>query len=165
MPLRSVARMIISPFFACSGLPFTSMLTRSSAITDTRAASGGLRSRSVADHAAAAVIDHVFELVAVVLEKALHRPRRGVTEGTDRMPLDAVGDIEQQAELIAPPLPGQHPLQHAVHPPGTLAARRALTAGLGHVEARDALQHAHHAGGLVQDDRRAGAERRACLLH
>ena len=49
----------------------------------------------------------------------------------------------------------------AVHPAGALAARRALAAGLGHVEARDALEHPHHAGGLVHDDDGAGAERGA----
>src|SRR5579862_3364250 len=100
----------MSPFFALSATPSTSMLTRSSAMwTVLRSRpSGGLRSQGVADQAAPAVVDHVFELVAIVLQETLHRPGRGITEGADRVTLDAVGDVEQQAELLAARLTVEH---------------------------------------------------------
>ena len=52
----------------------------------------------------------------------------------------------------------------AVEPAGAFAARRALAARLGVVEARDALEHAHHAGGLVHHDHGRRADRRARRL-
>src|SRR5579862_9359723 len=158
--------MIISPLWAFTATPSTSMLTSFSAMElhPLRSPSGGLRSQGVADEAAAAVIDHVLELVAVVLEEALHGPRGRISEGADRMALDAVGDIEQKSQLLAARLARDSPLQHAVHPAGAFAARCALAARFGHVKARDALQGPHHAGGLVHHDGRAGAERRARRL-
>ena len=57
------------------------------------------RARGV-DDAASAVIDHVFELVAEMLEEALHRPGRRITQAADRVALDAVGDIEQQVQVL-----------------------------------------------------------------
>src|SRR5215467_6607662 len=160
MPLRSVARMTVSPLCACTGTPSTTMLTRSSAMSvSVCARSGRLRPLAVGHEAPSAVIDHVLELVTVVLEEALHRPGRGVAEGADGVPLDVVRDIEQQSQLLAARLPGEHALEHAVHPAGALAAGRALPARLRHVEARDALERPHHAGGLVHHDRGSGAER------
>src|SRR5215471_17770712 len=131
MPWRSAARMIISPFRASTGTPSISMLTRSSAMF-----SGRPRAERVGHQAPSAVVDDVLELVAVMLEEALHRPGGGVAEGADGVSLDAIGDVEQQPELLAPRLARQHPLQQPVHPAGALAARRALAAGLRHVEAR-----------------------------
>src|SRR5215831_17689613 len=117
MPLLSVARMTVSPLCACTGTPSTTMLTRSSAMSvSVGARSGRLRSLAVGHEAASAVIDHVFELVTVVLEEALHRPRRGVAERADGVPLDVVRHVEQESELLAPRLPGDDALQHAVHP-------------------------------------------------
>src|SRR5690606_17890785 len=91
-------------------------------------------------------------------DEALHGPRRGVAECADRVTLDAPRDTVQQVEVLAPPLAGEDAPDYPVHPPGPLAARRALAAGLGVVEAADALQHPHHAGRLVHDHDRAGAE-------
>src|SRR5215472_8232665 len=129
MPLRSVARMTVSPLCACTGTPSTTMFTRSSAMSvSVRARSGRLRSQAIGHQAPSAVIDHVLELVTVVLEEALHRPRRGIAKGADGVPLDVVGHVEQQAQLLAARLPGEHPLQHAVHPASALAAGGALSA-------------------------------------
>src|ERR1700683_1178124 len=135
--------MIISPFLAFIGTPFTSTLTNSSAILHPWG--GGAR---LIDDAAAAVVNHVFELVTVVLEEALHRPGGGIPERADRVSLDAVGNVEEQVQLLAARAAGQHPAQQAIHPARALAAGGALAAGLGHVEARDALENAHHAGGF-----------------
>ena len=48
------------------------------------------------DQAAPAVLDHVFEFVAEMLHEALDRPCRRVTQGTDRVALDLVRDIDQK---------------------------------------------------------------------
>src|SRR5438874_13714776 len=123
--------MSISPLRAFTGTPSISILTRSSAMLMSGRRSGRHpRPRSVAHDAAATVIDHVFELVPVVLEEALHRPGRGIAECTDGVPLDAVRDIEQQVKLLAPRRTGEHAFQQPVHPAGALAARRALAARL-----------------------------------
>ena len=87
---------------------------------------GQLHPRLV-DDAAAAVIDHVFELVPVVLEEALHRPGRRIAERADGVAFDAVGDVEQQVQLLAPRRPASTrrssrfiqpvPSRHGVHWP------------------------------------------------
>jgi hypothetical protein len=115
------------------------------------------------DDALAAVLDHVGELVPEMLQEALHRPGRRVAERADRVALDLVGDLHQQVEVGQLALPGQDPAQHAREPAGALAARRALAAGFGHVEARDALEHSNHAGRFVHDDHRARADAAARL--
>src|SRR5580765_1963105 len=134
MPARSVARMIISPLCALTGTPSTSMLTWSSAMCRSCSASGRARSLTVGGETPSAVVDHVFEFVPVVLEEALHRPGRRISERADGVPFDAIRHIEEQAELVAPRLTCEYALQHAVHPAGALPARRALATGLRHVE-------------------------------
>src|SRR2546429_618223 len=101
--------MSISPLRAFTGTPSISILTRSSAMLMSGRRSGRHpRPRSVAHDAAATVIDHVFELVPVVPEEALHRPGRGVAECADGVPLDAVRDVQQQRQLLAPPRTPPH---------------------------------------------------------
>src|ERR1700733_11479236 len=106
--------MIISPLRAFMATPFTSMLTNSSAIACTL----GFDERRV-DDAAATVVNHVFKLVAEVLEEALYRPSRRIAERADRVALDAIGDVEEQIELLAARRAGKHTPQEAVHPAGT----------------------------------------------
>src|SRR6185312_1586247 len=108
--------MIISPLRALTGLPLISTLTNSSAMLCRP------RSELVRDHAAAAVIHHVFELVPEVLEEALHRPGGGIAERADGMALDAVGDIDQERKLLAACLAREYPLEQPVHPARALAA-------------------------------------------
>ena len=55
-------------------------------------------------------------------------------------------------------------LDDVVHPGGALATRRALPAGFVAVEAREHVQHAHHARALGDDDDAAGPEHAARLL-
>src|SRR5256885_6319558 len=91
--------MSISPLRAFTGTPSISILTRSSAMLMSGRGSGRrLRPQSVAHDATATVIDHVFELVPVVPEEALHRPGRGVAECADGVPLDAVRDVQRSEE-------------------------------------------------------------------
>ena len=43
----------------------------------------------------------VLELVPVMLDEALHRPRRGVAERADRVPFDLVRDVDQHVDVAA----------------------------------------------------------------
>src|ERR1700694_2357515 len=147
--------MIISPLRAFIATPSTSMLTNSSAILNLHGRCY-LRARLL-DDALAGVVDHVFELVTVVLQEALHGPRRRIAQRADRMALDAIGDIKKERELLTARVAGKHAPQQAIHPPRALAAGRALSAGLGHVEARDAPEDAHHAGCLIHHNDCSGA--------
>src|SRR5215469_4098664 len=105
MPLLSVARMTVSPLCACIGTPSTTILTRSSTMSvSVCARSGRLRPQGLGHEAASAVVDHVLQLVPVVLEEALHRPGRGIAESADGVPLDVVRHIDQESELLAPRL-------------------------------------------------------------
>src|SRR5271155_1642064 len=146
--------MIMAPLRAFSGCPLTSMLTRSSLMVPSRR-----RGRLSFDDRAPFVLDHVLKLVPVVLQEALHGPRRRIPERADRVTLDPVCDIEQKSQVLAPSLTRNDALEHAVEPTRAFAARRALTAGLRIIKARQSLERAHHAGGLVHDDDGAGAHR------
>src|SRR5215213_7523008 len=152
--------MIISPLCALTGTPFTSMLTRSSLMRWRPCLSCRLRSQLLHD-APSAVIHHVLELMPVMLEETLHRPGGGITESADGVPFDSIGHVQQQIQLVAPRLSRENALQQPVHPARSFAARRALPAGLRHVEARDALEHTHHAGGLIHHDYGGRADGRA----
>src|SRR5882672_2249798 len=152
--------MIIWPLRALSGWPFTSMLTSSSAMA---VRISGRSRDAVSDHAAALVFDHVFEFVAEVLDGALHGPRRRVAERADRVAFDAVRDIDDEVQVLHAPFACEDSLHHAVHPARAFPAGRALATGFGFVEARDALEHLHHAGRLVHHDDRRGTDRRADL--
>ena len=85
--------------------------------------------------AAPAVLDHVFEFVAVVLHEALHRPGRRIAERADGVAFDAVGDVHQHLDVLVAPLARHDPLEHAIEPAGAFPAGRALATGLRHVEA------------------------------
>src|SRR5580704_1332174 len=125
------------------GWPLTSILTVSSLIVRAYLLCRRRRRRGrrrAFDDRAALVLDHVLELVLVVLQEALHRPCRGIAERADRVPLDPIRHIEQQPQVLASALPRDDSAEHAVEPARALAARRALAAGLGIIEARQALQ-------------------------
>src|SRR5579862_5009513 len=144
--------MIMAPLRALSGCPLTSILTRSSLMVPSCR-----RGRLAFDDRASFVLDHVLKLVLVVLQEALHGPRRRIPQRADRMTLDPICDIEQQPQILAPSLAGDDALEHAIEPAGPFAARGALTAGFRVVKARQPLEHPHHAGRLVHDDDGAGA--------
>ncbi len=47
------------------------------------------------DEATATVLDHVLEFMSELRDEALHRPCRRITQGTDRVTFDAIGDVDQ----------------------------------------------------------------------
>src|SRR5271166_1568201 len=158
MSAGSVTCMIIWPLRALSWTPSTSMLTRSSLIADS------LCRRRLSRHdRATLVLDHVLKLGPKMLHETLHGPRRRVAERADRVALDSIGNVDEHRQVLASALPRENPVEHAIEPTRALAARRALAAGLGHIEARQALERAHHAGGFVHHDHRPGADRGAGL--
>ena len=65
------------------------------------------------------MVDHVFELVEIVLEETLHRPRGGITERADRVALNFVGYVEQAIEVFQLALPVDNPVpsRQGVHWP------------------------------------------------
>src|SRR5690242_5555838 len=113
MPSRSAAWMIISPLRALAGLPSISMLTRSS---DMCSLDSGGRASGTGPDEAAAVVDVVLELLAVVLDEALYRPGGGVAEGADGVAFYLLGDVHQHVQVFLPALAVLDALDHAVHP-------------------------------------------------
>src|SRR5512135_3752894 len=85
----------------------------------------GGRASDIVRHQALLVIDVVLELVAEVLDEALHRERRGVAERADRPSGDVVGDVDQHLEVLVPALAMLDPVDHPPQPAGAFAARRA----------------------------------------
>src|SRR4051812_2573249 len=77
---------------------------------------------------AALVLDVVHELVAEVLEEALHRQRRGVAQRADGAAGDVVGNVIEEREVFHAALAVLDAVHHAVEPAGALAAGRALAA-------------------------------------
>src|SRR6185503_1609798 len=155
--------MSISPLRASSGAPFTSMRMVSVLMSADSAVSCSHPGAAVRH--AHVMSDVILELVAEVLDEALHGPGGCVAEGADRVAFDLVRDVHQHVELLLASLAALDAADHAIHPAGSFATRRALSARLRIVEAGDALQHAYHAGRLVHDDDRARAERRSGGAH
>ena len=93
-------------------------------------------------------------------DEPLDRPRRGIAERADRMPLDLLGHVEQHVDLALLRAPDDHALHDAPHPARPFAAGRALAAAFVTVEIGDARNRLHDVGRLVHDDDRCRAEAR-----
>src|ERR1700733_7031321 len=103
MSAGSVTCMIIWPLRAFNGTPLTSMLTVSSAIPLSRHRRTPVQVRRTFRDGAALVLDHVLKFRPEVFQEALHRPRRGVAQGADRVTFDAIRHIQQQPQILAAP--------------------------------------------------------------
>src|SRR5688572_22528638 len=90
--------------------------------------SRGMGALQVVRDQALLVLDVMDELVAEVLDEALHRQRRGVAQRADGAPGDVVGDVGQQLEVLHAALAVLDAVHHPVEPAGALAARGALPA-------------------------------------
>src|SRR6185503_6730910 len=70
--------------------------------------------------------DAALHLGPEMLDQTLDRPRRGIAQRADRVPLDLLGDVLQRVDLLDARIARHHAFHHAPHPAGALAARRAL---------------------------------------
>src|SRR6266498_223641 len=103
---------------------------------------------------APALVDVGLELLAVLVDVARDRVDGEVAEGAERLPEHAVAHVPQQVEVGVLAAARLDLLQQAHHPARALPARRALAAGLVHVELLDPQGELHHASALVDDDDR-----------
>src|SRR2546428_5286216 len=87
---------------------------------------------------AGALVDVALELLAEARDVARDRHRGGVAERAEALAEDPVADVEEQIELRLLGAPALDLAQDLHHPARPLAARRALPAGLVHVELRHA---------------------------
>src|SRR5438874_5048776 len=106
------------------------------------------------------VIDVVLEFIAKMLNEALDRQRGGVSQRAYGAAGDVVGHGDQQVEVFVPALPVLDAVDYAPQPSGSLAAWRALAAGLLEIKIRQPQERAHHAARLVHDDHRPRSEHR-----
>src|SRR5262245_4831680 len=141
-------------------VPFSTTTSRPSTWSFTVGIAIPLVERAAAQRAAL-LADVLQELVPELLREAARRPGRRVSERADRVPLDLIGDGEEDVEIPLLALSGLDLLEDALHPAAPLATGGALAARLVREEARRDPGRAHHAGGVVHDHRRAGPEERA----
>src|SRR5262245_49377811 len=94
------------------------------------------------------VVDAVLDLRTEVPDQALDRPRSSITKRADRVAFHLRSDVEQRVDFRGLALALRHALEHAPHPAGAFAARRALATALVLVEVRDTGDRLHDVGRL-----------------
>src|SRR3954465_12428422 len=105
--------------------------------------------RRLAGERAAALLDVRLELAAELAQVALHRIHREVAQRAQRAPEDARAAALDQIQIRVLAAAVLDLLQELDEPASPLAARRALPAGLVHVELLRAERELHHAAPLV----------------
>mmetsp|Transcript_8692 Transcript_8692/g.31830 ORF Transcript_8692/g.31830 Transcript_8692/m.31830 type:complete len:389 (-) Transcript_8692:993-2159(-) len=103
-------------------------------------------------------VDPRLELRPEVPNQPLHRPRRGVAQRADRVPLDLLRELLKHVDLLQSRVPLLHAFHDVVEPPGALAARRALPARLVLVKVRQPRDRVDDVRGLVHHDHRGGPQ-------
>src|ERR1700750_3411481 len=83
------------------------------------------------------IINAAFDLRTKRADQTLDRPCRRVAERADGVAFDLLGDFQQHVDLTLVSAAFDHAGQHAPHPAGAFAARRALAATLMLEEVRD----------------------------
>lgn len=113
----------------------------------------------------ACVVTHTsLELGPEVADKALDGPREGLAEGADGVTLDLLGELLEHVNLAAARLAVLEALHDLFGPLGSLAAGRALAAGLVPVELGQPGNGADNISRLVHDDDRRGTKSRLRVL-
>src|SRR5215471_21719356 len=108
--------------------------------------------------------DERLELVAELLDVADVWSDGAVVEGADGRPRPALGDVDDGVEVFLPAVSIHDAMGHPVDPPGGLAARCALPAGLVRVEPRHHHQRLGDRDGLVEHDDARRPDHRSCVL-
>ena len=98
------------------------------------------------------VVNTILHVSSEVSNESLHRPRGGVTQSTDSVTFDLVGQLFEHVDLSEVGVSEFHTLQHIDHPASALAARGALTAGLVLVELGETQDSVDHIGLVVHHD-------------
>ena len=80
------------------------------------------------------VVNTILHVSSEMPNESLHRPRGGVTQSTDSVTFNLIGQLLEHIDLSEVGISKFHALKHIDHPASTLAARGALTAGLVLVE-------------------------------
>src|ERR1700733_2313965 len=99
-------------------------------------------------------------LVAEVLDRRDHRAGGPIAQRAERLSEYRVGDIQQLVEIFGSALAGFQALVDLTEPEGAFPAGRALAARFVSVEVGPPLDRADHAGGLIEDLQRFGAQHR-----
>ena len=82
-------------------------------------------------------IDSVFHLSSEILDESLHRPSCGVSESTNSMTFNLIGELLEHVNLCEVSVSLLYALQNVNHPTGSLSAGSALTAALVLVKLRE----------------------------
>src|SRR5262245_14789451 len=141
-------------------VPFSTSTSRPSTFSFTNGMSRPSMMRAVRERAAL-LLDVAKELVLELLREAPGRPRGRVAQSADRVPLDIVGNREDDAEIARGPIARLDLPEESLQPAGPLAARRALPARLVGEEAGRDPGRAHHANRVVHHHGGTRAEQRS----
>src|SRR5215831_13456171 len=160
MPIISAARITRVPLGTAISNPSMVTLTESVVVCTVITKSPGPGGRGGRVEGAAAFLLMLHDLVPEVLDRGGNRRGHGVTERAECPADDVLADVEQLVQVLLGALAVLDPLDHPHHPVGALPARRALPARLVLVELRPAERGAQHAGGVIEDLQRPGAEQR-----
>ena len=108
----------------------------------------------------AAALDMRDVFVAEELDRRRDRARRAIAQGAERLTENRIGDVQQLVQVFGSAVTGFQAVVDLTQPERALAAWRALAARLVLVEVDPPADRAHHAGGLVENLQRLGAQHR-----
>jgi len=108
--------------------------------------------------------DTLLQLGSEVADQTLDGPGESLTQGTDGVALDLLGQLLEHVDLTLAGVAGLHALHHLHGPLATLAAGGALTTRLVLVEGRQAGDGANNVGRLVHDDDGRGTQTSLVVL-
>src|SRR5215831_18609813 len=106
----------------------------------------------------------VVELGTEFVDGALHRPHRGITQGTNSLTEDIRTHVQQQINVARTAFTVFDAMQNLRHPSSALTARAALATGLIVVELGQDIGRLHDAHGVIQDHHATRATHRAGAL-
>merc|ERR1711959_551650 len=109
------------------------------------------------------LVDSRLDFRAEVSNQTLHRPRCGISEGTDGVTFDLLRDFVQHINLLDPCVTHSHLFHHGEEPRSPFSARGALSTRLVLVEIRQSANGLDNVGALVHDDDGRGTKTRLHL--
>src|SRR5271170_4902274 len=107
-----------------------------------------------------AALDVRDVFVAEEFDRRRDRARRAIAQGAERLTENRIGDIQQLVQVFGSAVTGLQAVVDLTQPERAFAEWRALAARLVLVEVDPPADRAHHAGGLVENLQRLGAQHR-----